>query len=58
MRLFWRIEVLLEHDNTRSTGENKEEITHSLFAITPAVRVDPLLPPHPTSITLSDKSTN
>lgn len=27
--------------------------THSRFAITPAVRVEPLLPPHPTSITLS-----
>lgn len=32
--------------------EDDEIDTHSLLAITPAVRVEPLFPPHPTSITL------
>lgn len=30
--------------------------TYSLLAITAAVRVDPLFPPHPTSITLAQKT--
>jgi hypothetical protein len=32
--------------------------THSRLAITPAVRVEPLFPPHPTSITLPEMNEN
>lgn len=32
--------------------EDDEIETHSLLAMTPAVRVEPLFPPQPTSITL------
>lgn len=38
----------------RKTQENE---THSLLAITPPVKVEPLFPPHPTSITLSKNYT-
>jgi len=46
-------------DNTPTPQEREatwDKYTYSLLAMTPAVSVDPLLPPHPTSITLHHKS--
>lgn len=45
-RLLWQSKVALHKDSRPGT--------HFLLARTPAVKVDPLLPPHPTSITLQD----